>query len=1066
MKNKRILAVLLALILTLSIVPVLPSFAAEYGLEICGLPVNDSNKGDILGDGSISYDDSQNVLYIHKDIIYAGDIIVNNVPGLEIRYDNNVELLASPGAAITTHVDLTINGCGNTLNLSAADSGVFVKKCDMRVTVRDANLKVNAKYGLTGSPSFIAKLSLQNAEIFANCGEAAVCEFNGDLNLGSCKIESPVGGSVKNGAIVDSTGAPAKIVHIVPGAGEDYDLEICGVTVNDGNKDNVLGDGKFVYDSAANVLTVKGETSYDGVLIGSAIDGLTIKADGEVRLTTTSTSGYDEVIGLNADTTMTGSFTLKAAEPVDAIYIMRDAALTLDKAALKAEGYRAICGSGGKLTVKDSAVTAKAATGGYAVIGFNDGIILAGCKITVPAHPDFLDGAIWDLDTGHYAQSVEIERSAAAMTYPIWIAGVQVDEVNQGDVLGDGFFEYNPYSNRLFIRGDCEYAGDAVIKSDQKDLTVIVEEEADLTCTMSGGCGMYLTNDTVILGGKRLTCYSDNQGYGIYLSGSGKLLTIEDAIVGGSGWYGGITAVGSAKITINCSAVAARALSGSNAGLSADNRLEINNCILEQPVGGSWDTMRVYDSLGNVADFVVLSPELTQYPIAVDGVLVTSANKDNILHDTVAGGRFSYDPATNTLYLGGNYTSEDQPVIITQMPELTINLKRSCTLAAKNAPVIVTGADTKIKSDDSSFFLQLNGDTDNACVQVDTTNEVTLSIIGLSLYLTGDYGLCGYNNSEKLYCELAYIWAGCTEEAICDFGGGITLYEERIVRPCGGTIIDGDICDRDGNVAGIVEIRRDSFLHGELWRVMFVTDHGQTPPEFIGAANEPIQKPADPTEEGWKFLGWYTDDAYAEAWDFSKPGGAMTLYAKWEPGSSLVNPFIDVKESDYWYNAVLWAYYHTPQITTGTSATKFSPNNTCTRAQIVTFLWRAKGCPEPTLTESPFVDVKDTSQYYYKAVLWAVENGITTGTDATHFSPNKGCTRAQVVTFQWRANGKPAPGTSTNPFTDVKADQYYYDAVLWAVGKGVTTGTTATTFSPDKTCTRGQIVTFLYRDLA
>ena len=185
-----------------------------------------------------------------------------------------------------------------------------------------------------------------------------------------------------------------------------------------------------------------------------------------------------------------------------------------------------------------------------------------------------------------------------------------------------------------------------------------------------------------------------------------------------------------------------------------------------------------------------------------------------------------------------------------------------------------------------------------------------------------------------------------------------------------------------------------------------------------------------------------------------------------ELGAALVNPFKDIKPEDYWYNPVLWAYYHSPQITTGTSADKFSPNNTCTRAQIVTFLWRAKGEPEPTLTVSPFVDVQDPSQYYYKAVLWAVENGITTGTDATHFSPGKGCTRAQVVTFQWRANGKPAPSTTVNPFTDVKADQYYYDAVLWAVGKGVTTGTSADKFSPDKTCTRGQIVTFLYRDLS
>ena len=162
---------------------------------------------------------------------------------------------------------------------------------------------------------------------------------------------------------------------------------------------------------------------------------------------------------------------------------------------------------------------------------------------------------------------------------------------------------------------------------------------------------------------------------------------------------------------------------------------------------------------------------------------------------------------------------------------------------------------------------------------------------------------------------------------------------------------------------------------------------------------------------------------------------------------------------------MLWAVAHDPQITNGTSATTFSPTNTCTRGQVVTFLWRAMGSPEPTSTENPFADVKETD-YFYKAVLWAKETGVTSGTSATTFNPGGGCTRAQVVTFLWRAEGKPAPTSANNPFTDVPAGQYYTDAVLWAVGAGVTTGTGATTFSPDKTCTRGQIVTFLYRDLA
>ena len=178
------------------------------------------------------------------------------------------------------------------------------------------------------------------------------------------------------------------------------------------------------------------------------------------------------------------------------------------------------------------------------------------------------------------------------------------------------------------------------------------------------------------------------------------------------------------------------------------------------------------------------------------------------------------------------------------------------------------------------------------------------------------------------------------------------------------------------------------------------------------------------------------------------------------------NPFTDVATGQYYYDPVLWAVNHSPQITNGTSPTTFSPDSTCTRAQVVTFLWRAMGQPEPTSTVNPFTDVNE-DLYYYKAVLWALEKGITTGTSATAFSPNAGCTRGQVVTFLHRAQGTPTPGSSVNPFTDVKSGQYYYEAVLWAVNHSpqITNGTSATTFSPNATCTRGQIVTFLYRSM-
>lgn len=179
-------------------------------------------------------------------------------------------------------------------------------------------------------------------------------------------------------------------------------------------------------------------------------------------------------------------------------------------------------------------------------------------------------------------------------------------------------------------------------------------------------------------------------------------------------------------------------------------------------------------------------------------------------------------------------------------------------------------------------------------------------------------------------------------------------------------------------------------------------------------------------------------------------------------GNPQTGVFVDVPEDSYYEEAVNWAVEN--GITTGTDATHFTPDGICTRAQSVTFLWRAAGSPAPKSTTMPFTDVKAGS-YYYDAVLWAVENGITKGTSATEFSPAQNCSRAQIVTFLWRSEKSPAAG-AVNPFTDVKSDAYYADAVLWAVKEDVTKGTTSTTFSPDANCTRAQIVTFIWRALA
>ena len=227
-----------------------------------------------------------------------------------------------------------------------------------------------------------------------------------------------------------------------------------------------------------------------------------------------------------------------------------------------------------------------------------------------------------------------------------------------------------------------------------------------------------------------------------------------------------------------------------------------------------------------------------------------------------------------------------------------------------------------------------------------------------------------------------------------------------------------------------------------------------------------------PTKEGYTFTGWYAgpkgDTVVPKDTVFTED---TTIYAHWKQAEPTptdptvpISPhsgFKDVPDGAYFTEAVAWAV--DKAVTQGTGADTFSPNATCTRGQVVTFLWRAAGSPAPAKTDNPFTDV-DKSAYYADAVLWAVEKGITNGATADTFAPDQGCTRGQVVTFLHRFEETPA-ASGAAPFADVADSAYYAKAVAWAVEKNVTQGTGANTFSPDDTCTRGQIVTFLYRDM-
>ena len=213
-------------------------------------------------------------------------------------------------------------------------------------------------------------------------------------------------------------------------------------------------------------------------------------------------------------------------------------------------------------------------------------------------------------------------------------------------------------------------------------------------------------------------------------------------------------------------------------------------------------------------------------------------------------------------------------------------------------------------------------------------------------------------------------------------------------------------------------------------------------------------------DEGDVVLRETVYDVQTQTVTFTTPHFSMYVVSYEEP-QLVENPFVDVKESDYFYDAILWAVDQ--EVTFGTSAVTFSPHGVSTRAQAIMFLWRAAGSPVPVGAANPFRDVSRDDLYYH-AVLWAVEQGITSGTSKTTFSPEAPCTRAQIVTFLWRFGGS-AASYGKPPFADVAEDAYYGEAVLWAAENGITTGTAAGTFSPEALCSRAQTVTFLFRSV-
>ncbi|MBQ5467292.1 MAG: leucine-rich repeat domain-containing protein [Oscillospiraceae bacterium] len=522
--------------------------------------------------------------------------------------------------------------------------------------------------------------------------------------------------------------------------------------------------------------------------------------------------------------------------------------------------------------------------------------------------------------------------------------------------------------------------------------------------------------------------------------------------------------------------------------------------VLDLPVGGSVRDCTINDHSFRTfteADEVTVAPHVilhdSIYPLWVGGVQVGEWNQDDILDDGLA----SFDPKTNTLTLNetdlsGTYSWSETEWSITnnysaviyageRLGNLTVNAPNGLSLSnvdrsAKGCGVYMAGGDLSFNGDltaqlsDAAICTKDGSAVVSGSLSVSSTGQAMNIYGGLrlngTLYAEAGSGTAVYVRNDFTAAGNVEIIAANGRGVYIGAGNLTALADFRCSAPYGVEIQNGGF-RVDGSAvitaesAGIALLVFGKVTVGKgVWDVA-----GRS---YAIAAAGDIELPAGSEitlpqggrlgtarmgfAEG-KFMRTMT--VITEA-DGTTPANHAVIESVWE------NPFADVTEGKYYYKAVLWAYNHDPQVTGGTDTTHFGPNKNCTREQIVTFLWKAAGAPEPTSTTNPFTDVKP-SKYYYKAVLWAVENNVTGGVSDTLFGVGRPCKREQAVTFLWKACGSPEPRTSESPFTDVQPGKYYFKPVLWAVENKITGGVTATLFGVGRTCTRAQIVTFLYK---
>ena len=884
---------------------------------------------------------------------------------------------------------------------------------------------------------------------------------------------------------------------------------------------NVLGNSgtpTVTYDPTTKTLTLNNATISSENTQGQGIyasDALTINLIGTNEITGSGNSIYSTK-PLTIMSSENGSLTMSSKDARSTLYATAD--ITISGSAIvnatidgNAQAINSDV-SGGKITITDTAqVTAKniyaisdsKAKHSYAVLAGTDGTHDG--TIEVEANASLLaQGSTYALRCGTFTYpkgkarvstnymgtnpavytegttTTNTKTDTAATTnlsaykyvevapveeYDVWVGGTQINSSNASDVLGNSSgVSYEPTTKTLTLT----------------DATITGAPNRQYTSNITDACGIYAKHDlTIALVGtdnkintdENLTAQT-NGSYGIFVSGrltftsdSAGSITVSGGTSNnrGNAWVPGVYASGITVNNCNVTAIGGTATSDNYPAAYAMSKAPtlVGAKVTETNTTNSdKDTSTEYNAVS-----------IRQYKY----LKITQKNDDTVAAPVITpeGGYFTSDPHVTitcptdgaTIYYttnGSDPKESNTKQTYNAITGITLNATGETTIKAiavkNNVYSDPVIATFTQRTGDAVTAVALSLDARDRTLKVGDTSELTATV----------------KHENTTITDVKVTWTSDNEEVATVVGGVITAKSVGKARITAAVVENGvtysDFCDV------IVEARPSSSHHSSSSTTYYdvnavVSGEGGS----VAAGTKRASKGTTVTVTATAASGYQVAQVSA----VDKDGKTVSLTDKGDgvytfvmPASKVnvtvrfaqvqkpeeKDPYGDVSKDSYYYDAVKWAAE--TGVTTGVGDGLFAPEWVCTRGQIVTFLWRASGSPAPKATELPFTDVA-ADAYYAQAVLWAVENGITNGTSETTFGPDQTCTRAHAVAFLYRMSGSPAAAGST--FSDVAADAYYSAAVAWAVEKGITNGTSGTTFSPDDTCTRGQIVTFLYR---